>query len=116
MSRRLIAAATVGVLGLLVAVAVMPFLLGLLGAPVLAVTFAPMHAWLRRRMGARLSAGIVVVAAVLAILLPATALTVLIVSELPSVLAGPTTRVPMCFSISTSFMLQIGQSPGSLVT
>ena len=89
MSRRLVAAVTVGVLGLLVAIAVMPFLLGLLGAPVLAVTFAPLNSWARRRTGPRVAASIVVVAAVLAILLPATALTVLIVSELPSVLGGP---------------------------
>jgi predicted PurR-regulated permease PerM len=87
-SRRLVAAATVGVLGMLIAVAVMPFALGLLGVPVLAVTFAPLHLWLRRRMGPRAAASLVVTAAVLAIFVPAVAITVLVVSELPSVLGG----------------------------
>ncbi|HET9426655.1 MAG TPA: AI-2E family transporter [Gemmatimonadaceae bacterium] len=89
LSRRTVAAATVGILGLLIAFAVMPFLLGLIGAPVLAITFAPMHAWARRHAGPRTAASLVVVAALLAIFVPAVAVTALIVSQLPSVLSGP---------------------------
>lgn len=89
MSRRVIAAATVGALGLVMAVALMPFALGLLGAPVLAVTFGPLNGWLRRRTSPRVAASLVVLLAFLAIMIPAVAMTMLIVSELPSVLSGP---------------------------
>lgn len=79
----------VGLLGLLVAGAVLPYLLGVLGAPVLAVTFAPLYDRLRRRMPERAAAGIVVAAAVLATFVPMLLITALVVTELPSVLAGP---------------------------
>ena len=83
------AGVTVAALGLLLAVAVLPFALGLLGAPILAVMFAPLYARLRRRATPRGSAAIVIVVALLAILIPVVGLTALIVSELPSVLSGP---------------------------
>ncbi len=91
MTRRAAAAATVGILGLGIVIAVMPFLLGLLGAPILAVTFAPLHQWLRCRFGLRTSAWIVVIAGILAIFIPAVAITALLVSEMPAVLEGPGT-------------------------
>lgn len=88
MSRRAIAAVIVGILGFAIAVAVAPFALGLIGAPVLAVTFAPLYARLRERSRPRVAASGVVVAAILAIVVPAVAVTTLVVTELPSVLGG----------------------------
>jgi predicted PurR-regulated permease PerM len=88
-SRRAIAATAIGALGVLIAAAVMPFLLGLLGAPILAVMFAPVFLRLSRYMRPHAAAGLVVLIALLATLLPVVLLTLLIVSELPSVLDGP---------------------------
>jgi predicted PurR-regulated permease PerM len=88
MSRRAVAFVMVGMLGVLIAAASMPFALGLLGAPVLAVTFAPLHARLMKWSSPRVAASGVVVVAILAIVLPAAAVTGLLVRELPPVLAG----------------------------
>lgn len=89
MTRRGIAATAIVILGLLIAAALAPFVLGLLGAPVLAVTFAPLHAWLDHRVSTRAAAALVVTAAVLAIFVPVVGVTVMVISELPSVLSGP---------------------------
>jgi predicted PurR-regulated permease PerM len=88
-NRRTVATVSVIGLGLAIGLAVLPFIFGLLGAPILAVTFAPLHGWLRRHSGPRRAAAGAVVTAILAIFLPAVAVTFLLISELPAVLAGP---------------------------
>jgi predicted PurR-regulated permease PerM len=91
MKRLAMAASIIAVLGVGILIAALPFLLGLLGAPILAVTFEPLHSSVRRHFGLRASAWIVVLAGVLAIFIPAVAITALLVSEVPAVLAGPGT-------------------------
>jgi len=91
MTRKATAAANVAVLGVGIIIAVLPFLLGLLGAPILAVTFEPVHARLRRHLGVRAAAWVVVLAGILAIFIPAVMITALLVSEVPAVLEGPDT-------------------------
>jgi predicted PurR-regulated permease PerM len=76
----------------MIAVAVMPFLLGLLGAPILLVMFGPMYRALARHTRPSVAAGVVVAAAVLSVFVPAVAISVLVLAELPSVLAGPGTE------------------------
>jgi predicted PurR-regulated permease PerM len=87
--RRTVATVAIIGLGLAIGAAVLPFLFGLLGAPILAVTFSPFHRWLRERTGPRRAAACVVVAAVIAIFLPAIGISLLLVSELPAVLTSP---------------------------
>ena len=87
--RRTVATIVVLGLGAAIAAAVLPFIFGLLGAPILAVTFAPLHERLRNHVGSRAAAFGVVVAAAIAILLPAIGVSLLIVSELPAVLSSP---------------------------
>jgi predicted PurR-regulated permease PerM len=87
--RRTAATVVIAGLGVAIGLAVLPFLFGLLGAPILAVTFAPLHDRLRRRAGPRLAAGVVVATAIVAVLLPLVSVSLLLVSELPSVLASP---------------------------
>jgi predicted PurR-regulated permease PerM len=88
-TRRTIAAVAIVGLGVAIGAAVLPFLFGLLGAPILAVTFAPLHTWLRARTGPRRAAGFVIMAGIVAIFLPAIAISLLLISELPAVLASP---------------------------
>lgn len=88
-SQRTQALAIIIALGVAIALAAAPFIPGLLGAPVLAVIFAPVH----RRLSARWSSGgaavIVLVLALLGVLVPAVALSGLVISELPDVVSGP---------------------------
>ena len=89
MTRRTAATLLIAALGLAVGIGVLPFIFGLLGAPILAVTFAPFHDWLRRRTGPRRAAAAVVGAAIVAVFLPAIGISLLLISELPAVLASP---------------------------
>jgi predicted PurR-regulated permease PerM len=89
MERRTVAAVTIAGLGVAIGAAVAPFLFGLLGAPILAATFAPLHRWLRRRTGPRRAAAVVVIAAVVAVFLPAIGISLLLFTELPAVVSGP---------------------------
>ena len=76
-------------LGIAVGLGVLPFIFGLLGAPILGVTFEPMHRWMKERTGPRRAAAAVVAAAVVAIFLPAIGISLLMITELPAVLASP---------------------------
>jgi predicted PurR-regulated permease PerM len=87
--RRTVAAVAIAGLGVAIGAAVLPFLFGLLGAPILAVMFAPLHRWLHDRTGPRRAASVVVVVAVVAVFLPAIGISLLLISELPAVLASP---------------------------
>lgn len=87
--RRTAATIIIAGLGVTIGAAVLPFLFGLLGAPILAATFAPLHDRLLRHTGPRRAAAIVVAAGVVAIFLPVIGVSVLIFSELPGVLASP---------------------------
>lgn len=75
----------VAALGLALIVAAAPFIPGLLGAPVLAVVFAPLHRRFVRRFSSRVSAALVLLLALLGILLPALVITVIVVGQAPSV-------------------------------
>ena len=89
-NRRYQALAIITALGILILVASAPFVPGLLGAPVLGVVFTPLHTWLtKRNLKPATSATIVLAVALLGVLLPALALSALIISELPSVFTGP---------------------------
>ena len=87
--RRTTATIIIAGLGVTIGAAVLPFLFGLLGAPILAATFGPLHDWLLRRTGPRRAAALVVTAGVVAIFLPVIGVSVLIFGELPGVLASP---------------------------
>jgi predicted PurR-regulated permease PerM len=87
--RRTVATVVIAGLGVAIGAAVLPFLFGLLGAPVLAVTFSPFHHWLLQRTGPRRAAAIVVVVGVVAVFLPAVGISLLLFTELPAVLASP---------------------------
>jgi predicted PurR-regulated permease PerM len=82
------ALAIVAALGLALVVAAAPFIPGLLGAPVLAVVFAPLHRRLARRFSVKLSAALVLLLALLGILLPALAIMVVVVGQAPNVFSG----------------------------
>jgi predicted PurR-regulated permease PerM len=86
------AAGLVIALGLAIVIASVPFLMGLLGAPLLAVVFAPVHRRLVRHLTPRWSAAVVLVLSVVAVLLPAVLVITLIVNEAPQALSGPGTQ------------------------
>jgi predicted PurR-regulated permease PerM len=88
-SRRLFAFAIVAALGIAIMVAVSPFIPGLLGAPVLAVVFAPMHKRLVPALSPRGAALAVLAAALLVILLPALVITTVVIGEAATVVSGP---------------------------
>lgn len=64
------AALLIGLLALMLAVALFPYLSGLLGAPVLFMLFDPMHRWMSRKLPASLSAGLVILVAFLLLVVP----------------------------------------------
>lgn len=87
--RRTAATVVIAGLGVMIGAAILPFAFGLLGAPILAVTFAPLHERLLRHTGPRRAAGLVVGTAVVAVFVPAVGVSMLVFSELPAVLASP---------------------------
>ena len=87
--RRLAAGALVVALGVAIVIAAMPLLMGLLGAPLLAVLFAPIHRRLSRHIPPRWSAILVLLLAIVAVLLPAALVLTLVVNEAPAALGGP---------------------------
>jgi predicted PurR-regulated permease PerM len=91
-TRRAAAATTLVVFAAAIGLALLPFSLGIIGAPILAVTFAPMHEALRRRMGGRSAAIVVVCVGIVAIVLPAIGFSLLLVNELPGVLGSEALR------------------------
>jgi len=75
-------------LGALIAVALAPFVAGLIGAPVLAVVFAPMYRTLERRIHRLAAATIVLIASVVLVLIPGLAITSLFVRAAPIAING----------------------------
>jgi predicted PurR-regulated permease PerM len=68
-------------LGLAVLLALLPYASGLIGGLVLYVIFAPVHAWVSRRLSPTLSAALVVALAFLALVIPALAFAGLLVDQ-----------------------------------
>ena len=89
LGRRTVATVVIAGLGVAIGAAVLPFLFGLLGAPILAVMFGPLHRWMHERTGPKRAAAAVVATAVIAVFLPAIGISLLLISELPAVLASP---------------------------
>lgn len=75
-------------LGVLILVALLPFVTGLLGAAVLYVVFGRLHARLARRLGSRTAALLTTVLAALLIVLPAMWLAMTTLSEGPATVAA----------------------------
>jgi predicted PurR-regulated permease PerM len=84
-TRRQRAALLILVLGIGLAAAMAPYATGLVGGPVIVALFSPLNGWLRRRLPPTLAAGIVIVAAMLVVVLPVTAIAALIVAEAPGI-------------------------------
>jgi predicted PurR-regulated permease PerM len=74
-------------LGLAILIAVLPFAAGLLGAAVLCVVFAPIHRWLSRFLPPRVAAGITLLIAAVAILIPGALLAMIVIDRTPQALA-----------------------------
>ncbi|NOT09295.1 MAG: AI-2E family transporter [Gemmatimonadales bacterium] len=70
------------------AIAMAPYITGLLGAPVLYVLFAPLHTWLTPRIGPRIGAGVVILVVFLLIVLPGIWLVGMLVGQAQGAAAG----------------------------
>lgn len=99
------AALVLGLLALGLAIALAPYVSGLLGAPVLYVLFASFHRWLTKRMPRSLAAGIVILTAFLLIVLPGIWLIGMLVGQAQGV-AASLVNSPLLARIST---LRVGQ-------
>ena len=75
-------------LGAGLAIALSPYATGLLGIPVLYVTFAPVHEWLARRMKPAISAGLVVAMGVFLIVMPGVSFAGVIISQAQEMASG----------------------------
>lgn len=84
-SARRQAAIIIGLLSIALLVSILPFVTGLLGAPVLYVLFAPLYRRLVRRMRPSIASGICVALALLLLVLPAVAAVLLLAGDLPRV-------------------------------
>lgn len=82
------AALVILLLGAGLAIALSPYATGLIGIPVLYVTFEPVHAWLRKRIKPALSAGLVVALGVFLIVVPGVSFAGLIVNEAQQMASG----------------------------
>ena len=87
-SRQGRAAFTIALLGLALIIALMPFVSGLLSAPVLYVVFAPIYDRLSGRLGAPFAAGVTVLFALLLVTVPGGWLLTLIVGQAQSALTA----------------------------
>ena len=92
-------------LGIGIAIALAPYVTGLLGAPVLYVLFAPVHRWLARWIKPSIAAIVVIIIAFLLIVLPGTWLIGLLVGQAQGV-AESLVRSPLLARLST---LRVGQ-------
>ena len=99
------AALILGLLAVGLAVALGPYVSGLLGAPVLYILFAPMHRWLSRWLPRGLAAGLVILMAFLLIVLPALWLIGMLVGQAQDVATGLVDS-PLLARIAT---LRVGQ-------
>jgi predicted PurR-regulated permease PerM len=82
------AALVLGLLAVGLAVAMGPYVSGLLGAPVLYVLFAPIHRFLSRKLPRSLAAGLVILIAFLLIVLPGAWLIGMLVGQAQGVAAS----------------------------
>ncbi len=80
-TQRRAAGLAVGVLGLALALALLPYASGLLAAPVLAIVWAPVQAKLTRRLSPRLAASLLLLLTLLLIVLPGFGLITLLVGQ-----------------------------------
>ncbi len=87
-NHRLVAGGVVAALGLTLSVALFPFVPGLIGAPILAVIFAPVYRRLARRVRPGATAGLTIAMAVALVLIPGFVIGVLLAHEIPKVIAG----------------------------
>lgn len=83
------AAVLILALGLGILLAIVPFLMGLLGAPILTVLFDPVYQRFTRRMRPRLAATFVLLIAVIVVVLPVSLLAALLIGEAPTAFSGP---------------------------
>lgn len=82
------AAFIIGLLGLALVVALMPFATGLLAIPVLYVVFDPLHRWLERHVKARAAAALVILTALFVIVVPGVSFATLIVTQAQEIASG----------------------------
>jgi predicted PurR-regulated permease PerM len=82
------AAFLIFVLGLGLVWVLWPFSTGLIGAPVLAVVFGPVHRWLSRRMSPRLAAALVVLLGIVLVLGPGAAFVGVVAGEAQDMATG----------------------------
>lgn len=87
-SARQRAALLILVLGIALLVGLSPFATGILGIPVLYVVFEPVHTWLTRHTGERLSAALVVTLALFLIVVPGVSFAGLIVTQAQDIASG----------------------------
>lgn len=99
------AAILIVILGIGLALALAPYVSGLIGAPVLYVLFAPLHRQLARTLKPSLAAGLTIFFAFLLIVLPGTWLISMLVGQ-AQVVAGELVNSPLLERISA---LRIGQ-------
>lgn len=83
------AAVLILALGLGILLAIVPFLMGLLGAPILAVLFDPMFRRLKTRVRPRLAATLVLLLAIVVVVLPVLVLAAFLIAEAPTAFSGP---------------------------
>ncbi len=82
------AAFIIGLLGLALVVALVPFASGLLAIPVLYVVFEPLHVWLEKHVKARAAAALVIVTALFVIVVPGVSFATLIVTQAQEIASG----------------------------
>lgn len=75
-------------LGAILIVALFPFTTGLIGIPVLYVTFEPLHTWLAARVRPRIAAATVVTFALFLIVVPGVSFATLIVTQAQEITSG----------------------------
>jgi predicted PurR-regulated permease PerM len=80
------AAGLIAILGVALAVALWPFAVGLIGAPVLYVTFAPLYRWLTRRIPASVATWLIIIMALLVIAGPVASIVSLVATQGPEML------------------------------
>jgi predicted PurR-regulated permease PerM len=82
------AALLVLLLGVAIAIAMVPYATGLLGIPVLYAIFAPAHDWLARRVSPKVAAGLVVALVLFLIVVPGVSFAGLVVNQAQQIGAG----------------------------
>src|SRR5258708_24341212 len=86
------AAFIIGLLGLALVVALLPFASGLLAIPVLYVVFDPLHRWLEKHVKARAAAALAILTALFVIVVPGVSFATLIVTQPRHIAAGGVQR------------------------